>query len=124
GGGGGALVIRARGPIVFGPNGLVLASGGAGARRGAQGDPGGACGGSGSGGHVILESTQAIDFTEGSPAAAVRTHVLAVGGPRIVQSSSQEGSGGRGGPGVVQLHVPHPERAPGTPGSNLILPPG
>jgi hypothetical protein len=123
GGGGGAVVIRAIGRIVFGARGQIRANGGSGARRGAPlQEVGGACGGSGSGGHVILESAEAIDFSGGSPLVPVRSWVQAIGGPRIVQFPSPHGFGGAGGPGVVQLHVPHPERAPGDPDARIILP--
>jgi hypothetical protein len=123
GGGGGAVVIRALGRIVFGPGGQVRANGGIGGQRNLPFQViGGACGGSGSGGHVILESAVAIDFTQDNPLVAARPWVQAIGGPRVVQLPSPRGFGGAGGPGVVQLHVPHPERAPGDPASSLILP--
>jgi hypothetical protein len=73
---------------------------------------------------VILESATAIDFTNGNPLSQTRIWVQAIGGPRVIQLPTQRGFGGAGGPGVVQLHVPHPERAPGTPGSSVILPSG
>jgi len=123
GGGGGALVIRALGRIVFGARGEIRANGGGGGRRSAN--PRiflGASGGSGSGGHVILESAEAIDFTAGNPSILARSRIQAIGGPRALMIASPQGYGGAGGPGVVQLHVPHPERAPGHPASNLILP--
>jgi hypothetical protein len=71
---------------------------------------------------VILESAEAIDFTQGNPMVSARPWVQALGGPRVLQQLSSQGFGGAGGPGVVQLHVPNPERAPGDPASNLILP--
>jgi len=115
-------VIRALGRIVFGRNAVIRANGGSGALRGGGEDPGGACGGSGSGGHVILESATSIDFTGGLPGARSHTSIQAIGGPRIAQFPSTRGFGGAGGPGVVQLHVPHPERAPGDPSPLVILP--
>ncbi len=123
GGGGGALVIRARGPIVFGPRGQIRANGGSGACRGAPFQTSeGTCGGSGSGGQVILESAEAIDFTGGGPLIVARSWIQAIGGPRALQPPSSRGSGGVGGPGVVQFHVTNPERAIGDPASNVILP--
>ena len=125
GGGGGALHIRALGRIVFGPLGRIRANGGRGGRRSDAFEAiGASCGGSGSGGHVILESAEAIDFTGGVPGVQVQPWVQAVGGPRVLQAPSPQGAGGAGGPGVVQLHVLHPERAPGDADSNLILPLG
>jgi hypothetical protein len=119
GGGGGGLHIRALGKIVFGAFGTVLAKGG----RGATGenvlflDHIGGSGGSGSGGHVVLESATQIDFTDGDPvSAAVRNWIDAVGGTKVIGPVSSSGpgclapcpwsNGGAGGPGVVQLHVP------------------
>jgi hypothetical protein len=71
---------------------------------------------------VILESAEAIDFTDGIQSVTAQSWVQAVGGPRVILPISTRGFGGAGGPGVVQLHVPHPERAPDDPASNLILP--
>jgi hypothetical protein len=71
---------------------------------------------------VILESAEAIDFTAGDPGVATRPWIQAVGGPRVVLIPITRGFGGAGGPGVVQLHVPHPERAADDPASNVILP--
>jgi hypothetical protein len=71
---------------------------------------------------VILETAEAIDFTDGNPGVQARRWIRAVGGPRISQSPHTIGFGGAGGPGVIQLHVPHPERAPDDPASNVILP--
>jgi hypothetical protein len=126
GGGGGAVVIRALGPIVFGQEGQIHANGGSGGRRGVPfdvRDHGGACGGSGSGGHVILESATAIDFTAGNGSVPLQRVISALGGPRSQSGDAPRGFGGQGGPGVVQLHVPHPEREPGDPSSGVILPP-
>jgi hypothetical protein len=123
GGGGGAVVIRAAGRITFGSSGRILANGGRGGRTIVGFDLAkGAAGGSGSGGHLILESGEAIDFTAGSPALPSRLSLQAVGGPRLGHFGAVEASGGPGGPGVVQLHVPHPERALDDPASSVILP--
>src|SRR6185436_10467146 len=65
----------------------------------------------------ILESATAIDLRAGQDC------IRAVGGPRVFQPPSSRGSGGEGGPGVVQLHVPHPERALDDPASNVLLSP-
>ncbi|HEX6885449.1 MAG TPA: hypothetical protein VF530_18885 [Planctomycetota bacterium] len=118
GGGGGALHIRALGPIVFGPAGQIRANGGRGARGESvlQLDFIGGSGGSGSGGHVVLETAATIT----SP------NVSAVGGTRVVGPSNTS-AGGAGGPGVVQLHVPNPLGAPptgvvSTPAANVLLP--
>jgi len=123
GGGGGGVVIRALGPIAFGKNGQIRANGGKGGRSMVSLlEIGGPSGGSGSGGHAILESADSIDFTDGNPLARARPWILAIGGPRIFPQQVVSGFGGAGGPGVVQLHVPHPERALDDPESNLILP--
>ncbi len=114
GGGGGALEIRALGKIVFGSFGLIRANGG----RGATGentyflDHIGGSGGSGSGGHVVLESATAIDFTDGDPLTApLRNWIEAIGGSTVIGPKGGGvpcgiSHGGSGGPGVVQLHVP------------------
>ncbi len=114
GGGGGALEIRALGKIVFGSLGLIRANGG----RGATGentyflDHIGGSGGSGSGGHVLLESATAIDFTDGDPLTApLRNWIEAVGGSTVIGPKGGGipcgiSHGGSGGPGVIQLHVP------------------
>jgi hypothetical protein len=71
---------------------------------------------------VILESGERIDFTEGNPHRPRRSWIEARGGARRAAPGTPEIYGGAGGPGVVQLHVPHPERAPGDPESRLELP--
>lgn len=123
GGGGGVLHVQALGDIVFGAAGEVRADGG----RGAVGentnflDHVGGSGGSGSGGHVVLEAAGEIDFTDGGAnrAAQGRDWIHALGGPRVVGSTAfippeivPLSNGGAGGPGVVQLHVRDPLRAP------------
>jgi hypothetical protein len=103
GGGGGAIHIRALGSITFGAAGLIKSNGG----RGARGesiigqDFIGGTGGSGSGGHVILETAQAI----------VSPKVSAVGGSQNPTGGGIS-AGGAGGMGVVQLPVPDPLGAP------------
>ena len=117
GGGGGALQVRALGWIIFGHAGTILCEGG----MGATGentiflDHVGGSGGSGSGGHVILETASKIDFTDGDPFAPVRTYISAAGGPQVIGNTDYGPSiaqgwsfGGEGGPGVIQLHVPDP----------------
>ncbi|HED66482.1 MAG TPA: hypothetical protein ENJ09_13130 [Planctomycetes bacterium] len=133
GGAGGGLRIRALGPIVFGPNGVILAEGG----HGGTGentsflDHVGGTGGSGSGGHVILESATLVDFTDGDPLAANKLHVSTKGAKFYKGSNNPRGSsipkdisyGGGGGPGVIQIHVPSinpPSDDPAT--SNIIIP--
>ncbi len=125
GGGGGALHVQALGRIVFGLVGEIRSNGGSGA-------PGentnfldhiGGSGGSGSGGHVVLESATQIDFTDGGAnvGALGRDWLSARGGPRITGHPSfvtpgarGYSNGGAGGPGVLQLHVPDPTLPPGT----------
>lgn len=125
GGGGGVLHVQALGRIVFGLAGEIRANGGSGA-------PGentyfldhvGGSGGSGSGGHVVLESASEIDFTDGGAnlGAQPRDWLSARGGPRITGHPSYVNPparalshGGAGGPGVLQLHVPDPTLLPGT----------
>jgi hypothetical protein len=118
GGGGGALHLRALGPIQFGPQGQIRANGGRGGRgeNVLQQDFIGGSGGSGSGGHVILETADSV----------VSPNVLAVGGTRVVGASNTS-AGGAGGPGVVQLHVPDPLGSPpagvvSTPAASVLLP--
>ncbi len=125
GGGGGNCRIRALGRIVFGASGLVQVKG----ARGATGentnflDHIGGSGGSGSGGHVILESATEIDFTDGGLNVGVvpRNWVDATGAATVTGSKSPQGGvpipcgishGGAGGPGVIQLHVPDPISPP------------
>lgn len=125
GGGGGALHVQALGRIVFGAQGVIVANGG----RGGTGentnflDHIGGTGGSGSGGHVVLESNSKIDFTDGGANAGAppRDWITAVGQPRNTGHTSYVNpccralsNGGAGGPGVIQLHVPNPIAAPGT----------
>ncbi len=73
----------------------------------------GGTGGSGSGGHVILESALKIDFTDGNPNTLNTVKINARGnpfytGPKIARDEVPCGvsHGGGGGPGVIQLHVP------------------
>lgn len=113
GGGGGGLSIRALGPIQFGASGQILCDGGTGAigENVLAQDHVGGNGGSGSGGHVVLETASFIDFTDGGTAvgATPRDWIRAVGGPRVQGASTAAGAvsfGGAGGPGVIQLHVP------------------
>ncbi len=119
GGGGGGVHIRSLGRIVFGAAGRIAANGG----RGATGentlnlDHVGGSGGSGSGGHVILESASLIDFTDGDINVTPVDWISALGGPRVTGPATTGGDvsfGGAGGPGVVQLLVPHPLVPPGT----------
>jgi hypothetical protein len=139
GGGAGGLHVQALGRIVFGAQGLIVANGG----RGATGentnflDHIGGTGGSGSGGHVVLESASEIDFTDGGANAGAqpRDWITAVGQPRragppedVDTCAEAAGccpfgcriysNGGAGGPGVVQLHVPDPIAAPTRPTSS------
>jgi hypothetical protein len=123
GGGGGIVHVQALGRIVFGAAGEIRADGG----RGGTGentnflDHVGGSGGSGSGGHVVLEAAGEIDFTDGGTnrAAAGRDWIHALGGARVVGPTQFNppdvaplSNGGAGGPGVVQLHVREPLRAP------------
>jgi hypothetical protein len=117
GGGAGGLHVKALGRIVFGAGGQIIANGG----RGATGenvitlDHIGGTGGSGSGGHVVLESATAVDFTDGGDAlgAASRDWILAAGVPlrsgtleNVDPCCERQSNGGAGGPGLVQIHVP------------------
>lgn len=134
GGGAGGLHVKALGRIVFGTSGQILCNGG----RGATGentnflDHVGGTGGAGSGGHVILESATAVDFTDRGTnlGAGTRDFVLA-GGFQLNQGTQgyvdnccrTMSNGGAGGPGVVQIHVPEPTLAPGDVGDFDILVP-
>jgi len=122
GGGAGGLNVRALGNIVFGEQGRIRCDGG----RGGAGentmnfDHIGGTGGSGSGGHVILETASNIDFTDGGtnpPPPPGFYHITAEGGPTVT-GNLQFGQvntsyGGAGGPGIIQLHVPDPLAPPG-----------
>jgi hypothetical protein len=123
GGGGGALHVQALGRIVFGAAGEIRNRGG----RGATGentnflDHVGGTGGAGSGGHVVLESATAIDFTDGGTnlGALPRAWIDARGLPPRAGARTDVdpccrhlSNGGAGGPGIVQLHVPDPAAQP------------
>ncbi len=125
GGGGGGLHLRVLGRIIFGLSGRIVCTGG----RGATGentlnlDHVGGSGGSGSGGHVILESASQIDFTDEGINVGLNPlpdWVSAVGGPQVRGADlgnaalNALSNGGAGGPGVIQLLVPDPATAPGT----------
>ncbi len=116
GGAGGLLHVRALGPIVLGPSGEIRSNGG----RGGVGentlflDHIGGSGGSASGGHVILESASYVDL---QPATSFFGGINAVGGPLVIGPAADIplgiSHGGAGGPGVIQIHVPEPERGVG-----------
>ena len=119
GGAGGGIRIRALGPIVFGTSGRISADGG----HGGTGentnflDHVGGTGGSGSGGHIVLESAVRIDFTDlenvGPDDDQNITHVSVRGAPMYIGATNPRDNipigishGGSGSPGVIQLHVP------------------
>src|SRR5262245_25174751 len=136
GGGAGGVHIKALGRIVFGLGSQIFASGG----RGGTGentnflDHIGGTGGSGSGGHVILESATQVDFTDGGlnvDAVTNKEYIVAPGpekkiGPTEDVDACGESSlccpgncngnsnGGPGGAGLIQLHVPDATKPPGT----------
>ena len=144
GGGAGALRLRALGPIIMsGLNAQILCKGG----RGGTGensfafDQVGGTGGSGSGGHVILESGAYISFVH-ADISDQHLFIDARGG-RENKGRGRDGSannnlipgglsdGGQGGPGLIQLHVPNSNVAPdelldlgNDLASRLILPQG
>lgn len=148
GGGGGAVRLRALGPIRFVGLGSHLSCSGG---RGAIGesfifvDRIGGTGGSGSGGHVILESASQISFelppVDQRP-AGMRRHVFIdargragrVGLPTNQAPLEQDllnipqdvSFGGTGGPGLIQLHVPDaltpPQENPSI--TDIVLPVG
>lgn len=131
GGGGGVLLIRSLGPIRFGAVGRILANGGKGAlgENVQQQDHVGGNGGSGSGGHIVLETASFIDFTDGGVAVGVaaRDWISALGGPRVTGTATPAGAvshGGAGGPGVIQLHVPNSLTQPAnmSDSSNIVVP--
>lgn len=125
GGGGGELHVQALGRIVFGAAGQVLCNGG----KGANGentnflDHIGGTGGGGSGGHIVLETAQQVDFTDGGTNTSALPHdwIAALGAPpktgptQFVDICCRTYSnGGAGSPGVIQLHVGDPLAPPGT----------
>jgi hypothetical protein len=134
GGGGGALHVQALGKIVFGAQGLIRSNG----ARGGSGentnflDHVGGTGGGGSGGHVVLESALAIDFTDGGTNASALPHDWVTAyGPALKTGSltyvnpccRAYSNGGAGGGGVLQLHVPNPAAAPSTdPNADIVVP--
>jgi hypothetical protein len=137
GGGAGGIRIRALDQIIFGANGKIVASGG----QGGTGentlflDHVGGTGGSGSGGHVILESAVRVDFANGDPtkSAGNKIHVDTIGaGGKIGPKDNGNGEavpqgishGGSGGPGIPQIHVPRSLIPPGNDPlvSDVILP--
>ncbi|MSR61780.1 MAG: hypothetical protein EXS08_04970 [Planctomycetes bacterium] len=132
GGGGGGLHIRALGPILFGDRGLIRCTGGRGAigENVQQQDHIGGNGGSGSGGHVILETASFVDFTDAGAATGSRDCIDAQGGLKITgfEPAGADGfsDGGAGGPGVIQLHVPDSLRAPSNSSltSDIVVPNG
>ncbi len=109
GGGGGQLRIICLGKVIFGLSGQILCDGGDGATGEnvlgfdhIAGSSGGA-----SGGHVIIESAEQIDFTDGGAANVPRIVISAVGGVGGIPKSTadQWSGGGNGGPGLIQYHV-------------------
>lgn len=107
GSGGGQLQILSLGNIILGADGRILANGG----RGGEGESTagtnqvGGGGGGGSGGHVILQTSANLDLS----ATMLGTNVIsAIGGNGAVgkgDSNTGQGAGGRGGVGVVQIHL-------------------
>jgi len=143
GGGAGAIRLRALGAIRFvGVESSLLCRGG----RGATGENSifldriGGSGGSGSGGHVILESATNISFelpplSDRLPADRRRVFIDArgvqgrIGGldnGNGVTLPVGESHGGHGGPGIIQLHVPNATAPPHEDSSlsDLVLPEG
>jgi hypothetical protein len=125
GGGGGALHVQALGKIIFGSEGLIRTNG----ARGGTGentnflDHIGGTGGAGSGGHVVLESAEQIDFTDGglNANALPRDWVTAYGQARktgplgdVNVCCRAYSNGGASSGGVLQLHVPDPTLPPGS----------
>ncbi len=125
-GGAGVLDIRALGTITLGANGQIVAEGGIGAAGENTNllDHVGGSGGGGSGGQVILQTASTIDFTDGSVNVNMNwplgdtgfSFISTRGGPGGPGSTSAFWSrGGRGAPGILQMHVPDPITKPGTP---------
>jgi hypothetical protein len=128
GGGAGGVNLRALGRIIFGFNGTLVCNGG----LGGTGentiflDHIGGSGGSGSGGHVVLESASYVDFTDGDPFSVPsdRFFIVAMGGARVLgedlgntttdNANEKLSNGGAGGSGVIQIHVPDPITKPTT----------
>lgn len=133
GGGGGQLIIMAIGPIIIGTNGTVKANGGIGFSGESMiyADQGISGSGGGSGGHIILQTATHLDLTAiniGTAASEAQFGnltanevVTAYGGrrgwagPEYTSPSDGNatyaiGRGGAGGNGVLQVHVPDPER--------------
>lgn len=113
GGGGGGLSLLQTRQLAIGPFGQVLADGGDGA-RGENVlflDSIGGNGGGGSGGYVVVRAN-AIDL---SLVSGIAFSAVGGQGPDN-RSSSTDGSGGNGGPGVIQLHTPD--------AAGIQLPPG
>jgi hypothetical protein len=133
GGGGGQLIIMSIGPLVIGSSGAVKANGGIGFSGESMifADQGISGSGGGSGGHIILQTATALDLsgisigTANTAAEFVNLNenevVTAYGGrrgwagpeyrsPGDGNGTYAIGRGGAGGNGVIQVHVPDPER--------------
>ena len=102
GGGAGALMVLALVRIEFGPEGRILARGGAGGAG--ESDVGGG-GGGGSGGHIVLQSA-IVDFTNAPPNCLNARGGR--GGTGQGGAFDATSAGGDGGPGIIQVHVQDP----------------
>src|SRR6185503_4529348 len=102
----------------------------------------GGTGGGGSGGHVVLESATAVDFTDGGAAVDANPRdVIQACGPQKQVGPTQNvdtcgtssfccpgdctgySNGGAGGAGLIQIHVPDPSKPPGASAPADILVP-
>ncbi|MEX1024265.1 MAG: hypothetical protein WD226_04230 [Planctomycetota bacterium] len=127
GGGAGGLRIRALGRIII--TGKISANGG----RGGVGenviflDHIGGDGAGGSGGHIMLESGSKV-YLGRNPGSAVGTErvvVEALGGLANfgqwdTTAAAGLSTGGQGGPGLIQIHVPRPQIAPSGSGDETV----
>lgn len=113
GGGGGAITIQSAGNIELGPEGKILASGGAGGAMIASTSsyqPG--AGGGGAGGSILLKATGELDFTPGS----VLDVAGGAGGLYMgTYTYYKAGEGGAGGDGYLRLEAREDENSPGKP---------
>ncbi|KAA3608048.1 MAG: hypothetical protein DWQ01_13295 [Planctomycetota bacterium] len=136
GGGGGQLLVMAIGPIILGDQALIRANGGIGNAGESYWLSTSQISGSGggSGGHVVLHSATGLDLTAidvgtdpiNNPPTTLPNVIQAIGGRRgwagsVIHtdlaghpdghdgnSDFQQGRGGAGSNGVLQIHVPDP----------------
>ena len=117
GGGGGGLGVLISREISLGPEGRIVADGGAGGagENTIAFNRIGGGGGGGSGGMIALQA-EMIDLSQASTESL--SALGGMGGAGANDAHRAEGAGGQGGPGLIQLHVPNGDE------SHVLLPVG